>query len=252
MSDHLFRLSGRRALVTGASRGIGRAVAGMLAEAGAHVVLHGRHEAALAETEALIRKGGGETSIATGELNNRAGARDVAKKVRDGGPIDILVNNAGINIRQGLEELTDKAWDETLEVDVSSAFALSQELAPDMGSRGWGRIINVGSIMSIISRGGILSYTTAKHAIVGLTRGLAAELGPSGVTVNAVGPGFVRTQATQAHAGEFATKVTKRIPLGRWAEPKDIGGAVVFLASESASYVNGHLLVIDGGFSISI
>lgn len=252
MSASPFRLDGRRALVTGASRGIGRAIARALAEAGAELLLHGRDTAALHDAGEAVRAAGGDVSLFTGELGDRAATRALARQVLDSGPVDILVNNAGINIRRSLAELTDADWDRVMEVDLASAVVLAKECAPGMRARGRGRIINIGSIMSTISRPGILAYTAAKHGLVGLTKGLAAELGEAGITVNAIGPGFVHTAATQVHAGEFADMVVKRTPAKRWGQPEDIGGAAVFLASDAAAYVNGHLLVVDGGFSVSI
>lgn len=252
MSAPLFGLDGRRAFVTGASRGIGRAIACSLAQAGAELILHGRDEAALSGVVEAIRAAGSKASALTGELSDRTATRHLADRVLESGPVDILVNNAGINIRNELQDLADEEWDRVMEIDLSSVFLLSKEFARGMLDRRWGRIINIGSIMSTISRPGILAYTSAKHGLVGLTKGLAAELGPAGVTVNAIGPGFVRTEATQVHKGGFAEMVVQRTPAKRWGEPSDIAGAAVFLASDAAAYVNGHLLVVDGGFSVSI
>jgi gluconate 5-dehydrogenase len=253
--EGLFSLQGRRALVTGASRGLGLAIAEALAGAGAAVVLHGRDTAALEKAQGAFAARGWSAEAAACELTDEPAVRAMARALlARHGRIDILVNNAGVNIRKGLLDATSEDWRHVLEADLTACFALCQELAPKMIEAGWGRIINVGSVMSVISRGGIPAYAAAKHGIAGLTRALAAELGAKGVTVNAICPGFFLTDATRVHLDNkpFMDWVFRRTPLGRMAEPRELGGAAIFLASEAGSYVNGHLLMVDGGLTASM
>ena len=250
-----FSLKGKRALVTGASRGLGLAIARALAEAGAGTILHGRDRAALARAQAEFSEQGWGADIVTCDVTDEDAVRAMAGQLlARHGRIDILVNNAGGNIRKGLFEATRADWHEVLAMDLTACFALAQELAPRMVEAGWGRIINIGSVMSVLSRGGIPAYAAAKHGIAGLTRALGAELGRKGVTVNAICPGFFLTEANEVHLKnpKFMAWVEERTPLGRWADPRELGGAAVFLASNASSYVNGHLLMVDGGLTASM
>ena len=248
----LFNLEGKRALVTGSSRGLGLAMAEALAAAGASVVLHGRDVDAL---DSAVRSFGGrgwKAEKIVCDVEDEQALRATAHAVlEEHGRIDILINNAGVNIRKGLAEATSRDWRTVLDINLTSCFVLSQELSPAMIASGWGRIVNVGSVMSIIARAGIPAYAAAKHGLAGLTKALAAELGPQRVTVNAICPGFFETEATKAHQNdpEFLARVTQRIPLGRFGMPNELGGAALFLASEAGAYVNGHLLVVDGGMT---
>lgn len=252
--DGIFSLRGRRALVTGSSRGIGLAIAEAMAAAGSEVILHGRDTAALAAARAAIVAAGGRATIVTGDLADPDGPRALAAAALAGGAVDILVNNAGINIRQSLPDLTTEAWDTVLRLDLSAAIFLAQALTPGMIAAGWGRIVNIGSIMSVRARAGIPAYAAAKHGLAGITKALAAELGPKGVTANAVAPGFVLTEGTAVHQGNpaFMEMVEKRTPAGRWGSPQDIAGAIVYLASDAAGFVNGHTLMVDGGLTATI
>jgi gluconate 5-dehydrogenase len=251
----LFSLKGKRALITGASRGLGYAIAQALAGAGAQTVLHGRDRDALKRAQETFAQRGWTCATDTCEMTDETAVRDMAKRVLEQhGRIDILVNNAGANIRKGLLEATSEEWRAVLEMDLTACFALTQELAPKMIEARWGRIINLGSVMSVLSRSGIPAYASAKHGIAGLTRALAAEIGKQGVTVNAICPGFFVTEANQVHSQnpKFNTWVQERTPLGRWGDPEEVGGAAIFLASEAGSYVNGHLLMVDGGLTASM
>jgi gluconate 5-dehydrogenase len=251
----LFSLKGKRALITGASRGLGYAIAEALAGAGAQTILHGRDVDALERAQGAFAQRGWACSTTTCEMTDEAAVRGMAKRVLEQHDrIDILVNNAGANIRKGLLEAASADWRNVLEMDLTACFALAQELAPAMMQAGWGRIINIGSVMSVLSRAGIPAYAAAKHGVAGLTRALAAELGRRGVTVNAICPGFFLTEANQVHLqnAKFTNWVEERTPLSRWGDPKEVGGAAVFLASDAGSYVNGHLLMVDGGLSASM
>ena len=250
-----FSLKGKRALVTGASRGLGYAIAEALAGAGAQTILHGRDRAALDRAQAAFAQRGWSCSAVTCEITDEAAVRKMARDLlAQYGRVDILVNNAGGNIRKGLLEASSADWRNVLEMDLTACFALAQELAPGMIEAGWGRIINIGSVMSVLSRAGIPAYAAAKHGVAGLTRALGAELGRKGVTVNAICPGFFVTEANQVHLQNprFTAWVEERTPLGRWGDPRELGGAAVFLASDAGSYVNGHLLMVDGGLTASM
>lgn len=241
----LFCLKGRVALVTGSSRGLGWAMAQALAGAGAKVGVNARDATLSAERAAAI----GGTAI-VGDVSEEAGAvRVVAQTIQKMGRLDILVNNAGTIRRGSFTSNTKQEWSRVLDLNLNAAFILAREAVKPMRSAGFGRIINIGSVMSGIARPGAASYVTTKHALVGLTRALAVEYGPYGVTTNLIGPGFFATELNADVRVDPALnrQVMGRTPARRWGEPDDLAGAVVFLASRSAAYVNGQVLYIDGG-----
>jgi len=250
MNLDAFRLEGRVALVTGASRGLGAAMAMGLAEAGADVVLHDRSDPA--ESENRIKQHTGvRTFRVIADLSDRAAADSLASAAIEAmGRVDILVNNAGIIRRAPAAEFTDQDWDDVLEVNLTSVFRLCRAVGRRMLEQGHGKIINVASLLSF--QGGIIvpSYTAAKSGVAGLTKALANEWAGRGVNVNAIAPGYMRTENTKPLADDAvrARQITERIPAGRWGEPRDLAGPVVFLASPASDYVNGHVLVVDGGW----
>jgi 2-dehydro-3-deoxy-D-gluconate 5-dehydrogenase len=247
----MFRLDGRVALVTGAARGIGRAIAAGLAGAGADVVLTGRG-AGLAEAAAAIGGATGRRIAFVAVDLSAAGSAGflVAEAGRVLGPVDILVNNAGIIRRADLTEYSERDWDDVIGINLKAVFLLSQAFARGMIERGRGKIINIASVLSF--QGGIRvpAYAASKGGLALLTKALANELAPRGVNVNAIAPGYIVTDNTEALRADEARnrQIIGRIPAGRWGEPADIAGTALFLAADASRYVHGHVLVVDGGW----
>lgn len=242
-----FRLDGRRALVTGASKGIGRAGAVALAAAGAEVVMAARSAAELAETGAALRAAGHAATALPLDVTDREAVRAA---VAAQGPFDILLNNAGTNIREPFLELRDESMDRLLDLNIRAMFTVAKAVAEGMAKAGrGGAIINLSSVNGHVAGANRSVYTATKHAVEGMTKAMAFELGPIGIRVNAVAPGFVETPLTAGVLSDaaFRARVERAMPLGRVMSVEDIMGAIVFLASPAAAMITGASLVIDGG-----
>jgi gluconate 5-dehydrogenase len=250
----IFSLAGRTALVTGASRGLGCAIAQAMAQAGAHVIVNGRDAGRLAPVAQAIKEAGGSAQacafdVADGEAREAA----LAQLGETRQSIDILVNNVGRRHRGPVDEIDHAAFLDLLDADLAAPYALTRALVPAMIARGAGRIINICSIAGPRARPNDAAYTAAKGGLAALTRAMAMEFAPQGVLVNGIAPGFFATETNEAMTRDPKVQrfVEEHIPLGRWGEPHEIAGAAVFLASDAASYVNGHILTVDAGLSAS-
>jgi 2-deoxy-D-gluconate 3-dehydrogenase len=246
-----FNLEGKTALVTGASRGIGQALALSLAGAGAHVICSSSREGGCENTLHKIDAIGGSARAISADLSNLDAVANLATSaIKQGKRIDILVNNGGTIFRAPATEFPLDAWQQVMKVNLDAAFLLSQAIGKHMISHDGGKIINIASMLSFSGGVTVPAYTASKHAIAGLTKALANEWGTSNIQVNAIAPGYIKTDNTQALQDDAkrSAEILSRIPAGRWGEVDDLAGAAVFLASSASNYVSGHTLAVDGGF----
>ena len=241
-------LESRVALVTGASQGIGQAIAVRLASAGASVALAARNQEKLSQVVQQITSAGGKAAAFLLDVSDEEQIKSVVKAtIAQFGKIDILVNNAGITRDQLAMRMKRADWDAVLNTNLTSAYLCTQQVISPMLKQRWGRIINVTSIFGQIGQAGQANYASSKAGLIGLTKAIARELGSRNITCNAVAPGFIETNMTSGLGDEFKQNALKNIPLGRIGTPEDVAGAVAFLASDEAAYITGHVLDVNGG-----
>ena len=253
--DPLFDLTGKVALVTGAYRGLGFAIAQGLARAGATVVLNGRNPEALSSARQLFNARGLSAEAAVFDVSDREAAREaVAAIERTHGHLDILFNNAGIQRRHPFAEFPQHDWDALIATNLTAPFILSQAAVAGMIERKSGKIIHIASLLSELARPSVVPYAAAKGGVRQLTRGMAVELAPHNIQVNAIAPGYFATEMNRAliDDAEFNAWVCKRTPAGRWGQPDELAGLAVFLASSASDYISGQMIVIDGGMSVAL
>jgi gluconate 5-dehydrogenase len=251
----LFDLTGRVALITGSSRGIGLALARALASAGARVVLNGRDPGTLDTVSATLRAEGVDAAVAPFDVTDEPGAvAAIAKVERDVGPVDVLFNNSGITVRRPLEDFDTGDWERIVATNLTGAFKVGRAVARHMIPRGRGKIVNVCSINSDLARYSIAPYVTTKGGLKNLTKGMAIDWARHGIQVNGLAPGYFDTELTAPLVAdrEFTAWIGRRVPMGRWGDVKELGGAAIFLASAASDFMTGQLIYVDGGLTASV
>jgi gluconate 5-dehydrogenase len=250
MNNSLFNLTGRVAMVTGGSKGLGLAMARVFAEAGADVIISSRHEDELKQAVATISEGNkGRVAYLVADMVNR----DDVKRLADAalakfGRIDILVNNAGSNLPQQVDVIRDEDWDRLIELNLTSCMAMTRAVVPQMKARRWGRIIHISSIMALGSKEGRNAYSATKAALIGMTKATCQDVGAYGITVNCIAPGPFLTDLPGKMLSDAEKKVfADRTALGRWGNPRELAGPALLMASDAGSYITGTVLVVDGG-----
>lgn len=250
MPSELFDLSGKRALVTGGSRGLGKAMARGFAECGADVMICSRKEEELQVAVAEIKEGlEVNVSYCVADMNDRASADHLAEKALETfGTVDILVNNAGVNKPQPIDEIDDETWDWVVEVNLTSIMRLTRALIPKMKEQKWGRVIHISSVLGVGSKPARNAYSATKSSLLGLAKASALDLGEFGITVNCIGPGPFLTDMPMSLLSEAEKKeFSDTTAMKRWGQPRELAGPAIFLASEAGSYVTGEMLLVDGG-----
>ncbi|TQS72262.1 SDR family oxidoreductase [Rhodobacteraceae bacterium] len=250
MSINLFDLTGKTALITGSSRGLGQAFAAGLAAAGARVILNGVNEARLEEAACEMRAQGHDVLTAAFDVSCEAAIKATFERFDDEGiDVDILMNNAGIQFRKPMLELETADWQRVLDINLTASFVIGREAAKRMAVRGYGKIINIGSLTSELARATVAPYTVAKGGIKMLTKAMAAEWGEKGIQSNAIGPGYMVTDMNEAliNNPDFDSWVKARTPMRRWGLPDELAGTAIYLASDASNYVSGQIIYADGG-----
>ena len=250
-----FDLTGKRALVTGSSRGIGFGIAEAFAGAGAEIILNGRNPETLGEAAAKFAENGHTIKALAFDVTNEESVEDaIAHAENEIGPIDILVNNAGMQHRSPLEDFPLDKFRQVVDTNLTSAFLVGKAVARGMIARKRGKIINICSVLSALARPSVAPYAASKAAIANLTRGMAVDWAKHGLNVNGIAPGYIATEMNEALLAnqDFNSWIETRTPMGRWGNPAELGGAAVFLASEASSFVNGHILYVDGAFTATV
>ncbi len=247
----LFDLTGRRALITGSSQGIGFALARALGSAGAAVILNGRDADKLEASAAVLRNEGIAVSTAAFDVTDHATVGDAIAAQEQHGPLDILVNNAGIQRRAPLEDFPEATWHELMRTNLDSVFYVARAVARGMIGRKRGKIINICSVQSELGRPSIAPYAASKGAVKMLTKGMCADWARHGLQVNGIGPGYFETELTAALVADpaFSDWLCKRTPAGRWGRVEELAGAAIFLASDASNFVNGQIVYVDGGLT---
>ncbi len=251
MQCELFDLAGRSALVTGGSKGLGKAIARGFVECGAKVLICSRHEDELraAKEEICADLPGAEVRWTVADMSDRVATDALAQEALDAfGTVDILVNNAGVNTPQAIDVIDDEVWDRLIEINVTAVMRLTRALAPAMKAQGWGRIIHISSVLGVGSKPGRNAYSASKAALIGLAKASALDLGPHGITVNCIGPGPFLTDMPLGLLNEQEKEeFSNRTALRRWGQPRELAGPALLLASEAGSYITGEMLLVDGG-----
>jgi NAD(P)-dependent dehydrogenase (short-subunit alcohol dehydrogenase family) len=251
MQCDLFNLRGRSAVVTGGSKGLGKAIARGFVEAGAKVMICSRHEDELKAAVAEISEGipGAEVRAIVADLSSREQTDLLATEALGAfGTVDILVNNAGVNAPQAIDVIDDEVWDRVIEINLTAVMRLTRALVPGMKAQGWGRIIHISSVLGVGSKPGRNVYSATKAALIGLAKASALDLGPFGITVNCIGPGPFLTDMPMSLLSEPEKKeFSDRTALKRWGQPRELAGPALLLASEAGSYITGEMLLVDGG-----
>jgi gluconate 5-dehydrogenase len=251
-NQELFDLTGKRALITGSSKGIGYALAKGLSGAGAAIVINGRDEERLTTAARKLEGEGVEASKAVFDVTDPAAVKAGVEKIEtEIGPIDILINNAGMQHRGPLEDFPDEAWDTLMRTNINSVFNVGKAVAKHMIARKRGKIINICSVQTALARPGIAPYVASKGAVANLTKGMCTDWAKHGLQINGLAPGYFETELTEALVDdeEFSAWLANRTPAGRWGKVEELVGAAIFLSSNSASFVNGHILYVDGGIT---
>ena len=255
MTRNPFDLTGKIALVTGAARGLGQAIAAGLARNGATVVFNGRDRAALEAARAPVDKDGAKTDIGVFDVTSADAVKAGVAAIEDKhGAVDIVVNNAGIQRRNPVSEFKLTDWEAIMATNLTAPCLVAQAVVPGMAKRKRGSIINIASLTSELARPNVVPYTASKGGVRQLTRGLAVELAPLGIRANAIAPGYFKTEMNRAlmDNAEFVAWVNMRTPMKRWGDPEELAGIAVFLASDAASYLTGQTIYVDGGMSVNM